>query len=392
LAQVEVVHVGARAMVRQQVAVAQAKAPTRDKDRVIAELEEKLAVAQSTGAPRGSGVVSVLLWVVLAGAWLAVAARVFAPDSAPVCPATGAESAESATPPTSSAVAAVRLRKPLAYPRFKELQLFTPQECKRIKKLAKKLQFVDAAVGSGALAGGTSSKGVSKDRGSRVARLAAIPKNDPDFRMVYDRILKAVQQLNNESWRFVLPQSVDSDNTEYIQYSHYPGKDHGFYTWHEDVGYKTSTASRLLSVSVQLSNPDTYTGGELSLRDGGRVVNASRTQGIVIVFPSHVSHTVNPVLSGDRHSLVQWYQLDAQEGEAADAAPTPPATPPAAQGCEMSVTLPDGNEFPLKVQEGESAKDAARRFALDHGIASRHLDQAIKQISSAIQSRCPGVA
>eukprot|EP00929_Paragymnodinium_shiwhaense_P097903 TRINITY_DN59483_c0_g2_i1.p1 TRINITY_DN59483_c0_g2~~TRINITY_DN59483_c0_g2_i1.p1 ORF type:complete len:261 (+),score=39.30 TRINITY_DN59483_c0_g2_i1:308-1090(+) len=59
---------------------------------------------------------------------------------------------------------------------------------------------------------------------------------------------------------------------------------------------------RVLSVSVQLSDPSSYKGGGLAL--GPRL--ASPDQGCVIIFPSYVVHRVFPVTQGRRHALVMW--------------------------------------------------------------------------------------
>ena len=63
---------------------------------------------------------------------------------------------------------------------------------------------------------------------------------------------------------------------------------------------------RKLSISVQLTNPEEYEGGELKLyfQDKGTVVD--KTQGTLILFPSYVLHEVMPVTKGERNSLVTW--------------------------------------------------------------------------------------
>ena len=62
---------------------------------------------------------------------------------------------------------------------------------------------------------------------------------------------------------------------------------------------------RVLSVSVQLSNPSSYKGGELIFDNTEPMEDA---QGTVIIFPSNLYHRVNPILSGTRYSLVQWFK------------------------------------------------------------------------------------
>ena len=73
-----------------------------------------------------------------------------------------------------------------------------------------------------------------------------------------------------------------------------------------DRGYGFSV--RKLSVSIQLTDPKKYKGGELKLYDGedqyGVIMN--KNQGALVVFPSYVLHEVTPVTKGERNSLVTW--------------------------------------------------------------------------------------
>ena len=67
--------------------------------------------------------------------------------------------------------------------------------------------------------------------------------------------------------------------------------------------------NRKLSVTVNLSDPDAYSGGDVQLKDrvGNPIaIEGMREQGTVLVFPSNVAHTVTPVTSGVRNSLAGW--------------------------------------------------------------------------------------
>ena len=79
----------------------------------------------------------------------------------------------------------------------------------------------------------------------------------------------------------------------------------GFYRWHVDNNMQSDVPPRKLSMTVQLSDPSEYTGGELQLHDG-EVQTAVNSRGHVIIFPSYVLHRVQPVTSGTRRSLVVW--------------------------------------------------------------------------------------
>jgi PKHD-type hydroxylase len=59
-------------------------------------------------------------------------------------------------------------------------------------------------------------------------------------------------------------------------------------------------------LSVQLSDPSDYEGGDLLLHISADPKKAPKNQGQVILFPSHTLHEVTPVTKGIRYSLVAW--------------------------------------------------------------------------------------
>ena len=63
---------------------------------------------------------------------------------------------------------------------------------------------------------------------------------------------------------------------------------------------------RKLSVSVQLSEPEKYKGGDLIIYEGVDETIAKKFIGSITVFPSFMEHEVRPVTSGTRYSLVGW--------------------------------------------------------------------------------------
>ena len=78
-----------------------------------------------------------------------------------------------------------------------------------------------------------------------------------------------------------------------------------------DVSRATPAITRKLSVTVQLSDPSSYTGGELIIENcDGSSFTCPKDQGTVIVFDSRWLHRVQPVKSGTRYSLVKWVHGD----------------------------------------------------------------------------------
>ena len=112
-----------------------------------------------------------------------------------------------------------------------------------------------------------------------------------------------------------------------LQYTHY-GPDQ-YYTWHSDDDVSrlhkpdalistftdksqddiiiNSEYVRKLSFSLQLSDPDQYTGGELEFLDNsGKTMFAPKQRGTMVVFDSRLKHRVRRVKSGLRKSIVGW--------------------------------------------------------------------------------------
>lgn len=90
---------------------------------------------------------------------------------------------------------------------------------------------------------------------------------------------------------------------EPLQLAQYEAGD--FFDWHLDFG-AGSSSNRKLSLTIQLSDPSSYEGGDLEFRINNKVVKAPRTQGTMIIFPSFIMHRVTKIKSGARRSIVGW--------------------------------------------------------------------------------------
>ena len=90
---------------------------------------------------------------------------------------------------------------------------------------------------------------------------------------------------------------------EDIQFVRYARGGH-FQSWHSDAGLDRHE-TRLISASVELSEPDAYEGGVLEIAPE---VGATRTlsRGGARLFPSRAIHRVTPVTRGTRCALVAW--------------------------------------------------------------------------------------
>ena len=82
-----------------------------------------------------------------------------------------------------------------------------------------------------------------------------------------------------------------------------------FYKMHMDFGPDIHM-TRKLSITVQLSDENSYDGGDLIIYYSGEHYIAPKAKGTVIVFDSRLTHEVTPIIKGERHSLVKWFHGD----------------------------------------------------------------------------------
>jgi PKHD-type hydroxylase len=117
---------------------------------------------------------------------------------------------------------------------------------------------------------------------------------------LYGLVAEIAARVNAQHWRFDL-----TDLYEQIQLARYEADEKGEYDWHQDFGSVTSC--RKLSISIQLSEHDSYEGGDLEVfKAADSTFTAPRNRGAVIMFPAYQLHRVTPVTKGVRHSLVAW--------------------------------------------------------------------------------------
>ena len=145
-------------------------------------------------------------------------------------------------------------------------------------------------------------RGVEKIRKSTLSWLSD--------KWLYELFHPFIYHANKEAgWNF---HWESSEQCQFTRYS--PGQ---FYHWHCDCQEDTykDGLMRKLSVTVSLSSPTEYPGGELEFdfRNGDpdkkrriEVCSGILPKGSLVVFPSFVWHRVRPVLRGTRRSLVIW--------------------------------------------------------------------------------------
>ena len=115
---------------------------------------------------------------------------------------------------------------------------------------------------------------------------------------IYDRIGTLGCQCNAQMYRYDLNGFMQE-----LQLTNYA--DGEFFDWHMDF-HAGEISHRKLSVTVQLSDADSYEGGDLQFMINNRVEDAPRRKGSVIVFPSFIMHRVTKITAGKRNSIVGW--------------------------------------------------------------------------------------
>lgn len=127
-----------------------------------------------------------------------------------------------------------------------------------------------------------------------------IPEADKTEWM-YEKIIQQVLEANFNMFKFDLSYIKDA-----IQYTEYNGEADGGYDWHMDVGAFPNN-TRKLSITIQLSDPADYEGGDFEIWTGGtEPKKLPKEKGAVIIFPSYLMHRITPVTKGVRKSLVLW--------------------------------------------------------------------------------------
>ena len=164
-------------------------------------------------------------------------------------------------------------------------KVFTKEECKKIIKIANN---------KGLIEGTTHGKSYKDTRSSKICWL--MPGDDLDW--AYRKITDIVLDLNSKYFKFDV-----SGFNEGFQFTNYsaPSDKYG-----KHVDRSEGFIIRKLSLSIQLTDPAEYEGGELWLYedDGGALMK--KEQGTLILFPSFILHEVKPVTKGERNSLVAW--------------------------------------------------------------------------------------
>ena len=170
--------------------------------------------------------------------------------------------------------------------------VFTPEQCQMIINKGMSLKKEKASIGMG------SPEGRGIDPKKRITTISWIPFKE--MKEMYKDIETTMLKANNNHFGF-----EGMRLTEIAQFTHYLTG--GFYDWHmdNDVTGKHQPPVRKISMTLLLSDPSTFEGGELEFMSEGKI--AKLKQGQAIFFASWLQHRVKPVTKGERFSLVMWF-------------------------------------------------------------------------------------
>ena len=171
--------------------------------------------------------------------------------------------------------------------------IFSPEQCQNIIDMGHQQKAEEAKVGHKEKPGGT------YDTKKRITTISWIPfKALPDMYKIIDKTMK---QVNGNHFGY-----EGMTITEPGQFTEYPKG--GFYDWHIDseVNCQFEPPVRKISMTVLLSNPSEFEGGDLEFMTEGNKP-PQLLQGQAIFFCSLLRHRVNKIKKGMRRSLVMWF-------------------------------------------------------------------------------------
>lgn len=138
------------------------------------------------------------------------------------------------------------------------------------------------------------------DKNLRNNKIGWFPKSG----WVDELLLRYVSIANfKNNWNFNITESESPQFTIY--------NTDEFYGWHRDSDVNR-LLERKISVTVQLSSPSEYGGGDFRIKELWKdkeipLDTIGKIKGTIIIFPSCLTHCAMPVTQGTRYSLVQWY-------------------------------------------------------------------------------------
>ena len=171
--------------------------------------------------------------------------------------------------------------------------IFTPQQCQDIINMGHQQKAEEARVGH------KDGKQGAYDTKKRITTISWIPF--PAMPEMYKIIERSMLQANRNHFGY-----EGMTITEQAQFTEYPKG--GFYDWHmdADVHCQFEPPVRKISMTILLSHPSEFEGGDLEFMAEGNKP-PPLIQGQAIYFCSMLRHRVAKVKKGVRRSLVMGF-------------------------------------------------------------------------------------
>jgi PKHD-type hydroxylase len=127
---------------------------------------------------------------------------------------------------------------------------------------------------------------------------------DSEHSWLFNRLRDCINDVNTNWFGYQL---IGFEGIQFTKYSYKKDEHPDFYSTHRDTTLLPGGTVRKLSFTVQLSDSEAYSGGDVvlynTLTDS---ITLSRALGSISFFPSYTIHEVIPVTNGVRYSLVGW--------------------------------------------------------------------------------------
>lgn len=175
---------------------------------------------------------------------------------------------------------------------------FDKETCEKIIRDSAVLPVQDAMVGIGG--------GEAVVAETRRSKIRFVNSNDWRFSYLFDALWKTAIMANRDFF------DIQISKLDFIQIAEYSADYKGEYKAHQDVFWMNNDPKyhRKLSCIIQLSDPNSYEGGDFELTETEHKPDANdiRLQGSVVYFPSMFMHKANPVTKGVRYSVAAWFE------------------------------------------------------------------------------------
>ena len=132
----------------------------------------------------------------------------------------------------------------------------------------------------------------------RESHIVMFPNNDEEIFWLFRKITDLINQVNRDCFGY------DLNCIELLQFTNYDSSTQGFYKRHVDLAY--GVLCRKLSFTIQLSDENSYEGGDFCFHSSPIPIILPKKRGTLLCFPSFTLHEVTPVTKGVRNSLVGW--------------------------------------------------------------------------------------